>query len=662
MHSLDNKQDRQVEDVRLILKDLLKVIKVVSMYPESNPLPQSLRRTFSERLADVVESYGEIVIKVERDKLLYDDEQVFTDRSREESLAGMFHENGITQFVFKEGLEVEDIYVLLDVIKEYQNSFADSRDLANDIWEATPCHFTFETIEDVALAEYDGDLKLQELFLPRSDDEGLLDQGTTSKYDELFAQLHDESGIIEQEGETADGVGPDPDNTQIRHDPGSIPADDESGQPELSGADNSSDATRVENLFYDDDGDEDDNLMISRAVEAMGLKDVSEKATATVDTTVVLNAELKLSEDEVTEAAQLIEADADFDLYESTVELAKEMLHQETELSDFNETVTIAEKIITSLIDQGKLTYAAGVLRYYIEIQKQIETEKPLWAERIRVAVITLGSRDRLIALTEALNEYQHLGSLELRGYLDNFGWEALMGISDMLAVLDHEHHRETVSDYLALRGRDNLPIIARGVYDKRPDLVIAAIKILGCIDDDRALTHLSKTVAHTDLQVRRTLVEILQDFPQDAALALLQKMVTDSDRSIRSQAVKSIVARKSQAAFDVITEIINDPQFAQLDPDDKQSILKAYSVLGSDVAVSYLLAHINRLNPFGNATLKFYRDAAFEALAVNRSERAEKTLVTLSSSWRVDIKNRAIATMKKRRELIFGGGDDQSS
>ena len=46
------------QDISLILKDLLKVIKVVSMYPEDNSLPQSMKRSFSEKLESIVEEYN----------------------------------------------------------------------------------------------------------------------------------------------------------------------------------------------------------------------------------------------------------------------------------------------------------------------------------------------------------------------------------------------------------------------------------------------------------------------------------------------------------------------------------------------------------------------------------------------------------------------------
>jgi hypothetical protein len=650
MTTTDERQSRRLEDVQLILKDLLKVIKVVSMYPEDNPLPQSLRRTFAERLADIVESYSDIEISVNRDKLYYDGEPAFSDRSREESLAGMFHENGITRFTFREGLEVEDIYALLDVIKDYQNSFDPSRDLTNAIWEAAIDHFTFATIEDIALAEYEGDFQIKEVFLPHLDSGQTHRQAgnVTENYMALFTRLHDEDTLSPEEG---DGIcnGEEMAATDDPGLPGAVPGKAVSPR-----------SVTGKSVLDTGDAEEDRSLMLTTAAEAMGLGDLAGQALPPVNTALILNDKLKLSGEETAAAAEIAEADAEFDVCESTAELLKELLHHEPEMSGFYETVTIGEKVLTELVRIGKLTFASDVLRYFKTIQEQIQSSKPLWAERLKDARATLGSRDRLQTLTEALNEQKELGSLELRGYLDNFGWEALMGITDILSELKHQHHRETVSDYLALRGKDNMEIVARGIYDKRSEVALASVNILGRISDDRALTHLKKVVDHRELKVRLALVKVLQDSPHDDALEMLRRMVNDPDASIRKQAVESIVARRGQAAFDVITDIINNRQFAHLDPDDKGAVLDAYSVLGGDMAVEYLVSLIKKVNPFGNTTTAFYRDVAFRALALNRGQRAEKALLQLSSSWRPDIKTGAVAAMKRRRELIFGDADDQ--
>lgn len=650
MSTTDERQSRRLEDVQLILRDLLKVIRVVSMYPETNPLPQSLRRTFAERLADIVESYGDIEISVNRDKLYYDGEPAFSDRSGEESLAGIFHENGITRFTFRDGLDVEDIYKLLDVIKDYQNSFDPSRDLANAIWEADIDHVSFSTIEDIALAEYEGDFQIREASLPH-----LYSAQTrrpagkiTENYMALFTRLHDEGTLSPEEGDGI-GTGEEMAATDGPGLPGAVPGKAVSPRSVIR-----------ESVLDTGDAEEDRSLMLTTAAEAMGLGDLASQAPPPVDTALILNDKLQLSGEEIAEAAEIAEADAEFDVCESTAELLKELLHQEPEMGGFYETVTIGEKVVTELVRMGKLTFASDVLRYFKTIQEQIRSSKPLWAERLKDAKATLGSRDRLQALTEALNEHEDLGSLELRGYLDNFGWEALMGITDMLGELKHQHHRQTVSDFLALRGKDNMEIVARGIYDKRPEVVLASINILGHISDDRALTHLSKVVDHRELQVRLALVGALQECSHDDALELLRRMVNDPDASIRKQAVESIVARRGQAAFDVITDIINDRQFAHLDPADKGAVLDAYSVLGGDIAVEYLVSLIKKINLLGNATTAFYRDVAFGALALNRSQKAERALLQLSSSWRPDIQTRAVAALQRRRELIFGDADDQ--
>jgi len=136
---------------------------------------------------------------------------------------------------------------------------------------------------------------------------------------------------------------------------------------------------------------------------------------------------------------------------------------------------------------------------------------------------------------------------------------------------------------------------------------------------------------------------------------------VSDSDSMVRQLAIDAILARRGQPAFETLTEVLNDEHFSKLDLDAQRAVLIAYSRLGGDLAVNYLVQLGEKMNLFGNANVAFYREAAFEALAHNRGEKAERTLVKLSGSWRSDIKAHARAAMQRRRELIYGGDDDLS-
>jgi hypothetical protein len=647
MSENDTQRDKKVSDVSLILRDLLKVIKVVSLYPEDNPLPQSLRRTFAERLVNLIEEHGDIGIGVERDKLHLGNIPVFADRSKEEALAGLFFGIGINSISFKADLTVNGVYSLLDIIKAHQNSADRTADLAGALWEAAIPGLGFRTVEDQALAEYSGDFRVVEVFQTGASDTGKnqVSPDSVRNYNALFQDAERELDNNDQHSISGEVM------IESRSDLSPIDrviatGDDQNGI--INGT-----------IFDSAKGEDDESLRIVDAVEAMGFGDLTNRAQRLPDTTLILNDEIHLSDEENHQVSELLSTDAAFSPYESTTELIMEMLHQETSMDDFYETVTVGEKVITELLKAGKVTYATDLLRYFEELEKQIHVERPLWAERLKDARVTAGGRERLNLLRQALNQYDSIGAVELRGYLNIFGWQALMGVTDMLGGLLHEHHRETISNYLSVHARDNMPVVARGMDDRRPEVVSASISILGSIGDDRALGYLKRAIDNPNRDVRMLLVTALQNSPNDAALHLLKRLVFDSDADIRRTAVASIVARRGQPAFDTVSAIINSEDFQRVGQDDQRKILIAYSQLGGDQAVEFLLNLITPVNLLRDTTVEFLREAAFDALAHNRGQKSEKTLLKLSANWRPQIKLAAAAALRRRRHIIFGGGDD---
>jgi len=626
----EQNQTRQIEDIRLILRDFLKVIKIVAMYPESNPLPQSMMRAFSGRLVDLVADYGELEFRISAESFLFHGENVFTDKSKDESLAGLFFESGITRLTFKAGLEADDLYKLLDAIKTYQNADRLSRDLVAVLWEAALQKIVYETVEDIALKQYDGELLLQ--GLPEVDDPSGYSQmagANAESYEAIFSQ--------------SDDVFSDTDSSL---EVGFLPSD--TGK-----------LLSVENVLTTGDAQLDSDLNILQASEAMGLADTAAAPPPVLDTNVIVNDEHRLSEEESGQVEMMLQRDAEFNEYESTCELVKELLHQEPEMHDFYETVTLGERVLTEFLKVGKLTFATDLLRYFAVVEEQLRAERPLWAERLKEARVTAGGRDRLAILCRTLNENSEIGTIELRRYLDNFDWEALVAITDLMGDLQHSHHRDTVQDYLTFRGRDRVHILANGLQDRRSEVASASIAILSRIGTDEALSHLSKVIGHREAEVRQRLVLALVECPSDACIPLLKKLTFDSDSSVRRAAVNSIVQRRGPRAFDALTEIVNDERFGRLDEDDQSAILTAYSKLGSDEAVDFLVQLVEKANPLRNHSLSFFRQAAFEALAHNQGEKAERALIKLVASWRPAVKDQAKAAMHKRREIIYGGGDD---
>ncbi len=632
--------DERIKDVRFILKDLLKVIKVVSMYPADNPLPQSMKQSFAEKLVGLVEQYGQIAVSVQKDLLLVDNEIVYQDRCKEESLAGVFFEAGITDFTFKEGLTVDDVYKLLEAIKGYVNSPHKSQDLASRIWEQAITGFAFTTLEDIALSEYDSSFNVREYIESHtSSRRGNAQFGADEVilYRSIF-NLGDEAGGLGSEG-----------SSEVNIDQTPAEQSDRLRFYAWGGEDSPDAIAEGKGVVGAPPG-------AAAAAKAMGFDDPAMSRLALRDTALILNREFKLSDEEEASINQLVRDDAQFDASESTVEILKEMLCQETELDGFYETVTICEKIMTELLNDGSLVEASRLLRFHKQLEEKIRSDKPLWAERLKDAHITAGSRGRLKALSSALNNRPDIGAIELRQYLDNFGWEALGGITDLLGDFDHRLHREALCDYLTAKGRNHPDIVAKGIYDKRWYVVRNSASILARIGDSKSLEHLRRAVQHEERRVRLAVVAALKDSDTDKALEILAEAVMDSDREVQQEAINVMVGRRGRRVLETIAAIIDDERFSSLDPSGQEALLTTFSVLGGDEAVGYLSRLIERYNPFRDSTLTFYRRAAFNAISHNRGDKAERLLVKLASSWRPDIRRQAVGALRRRRELVFGG------
>jgi HEAT repeat protein len=641
-----NRQETRLKDVQLILRDLLKVIKVVSMYPESNPLPQSLKRTFAERLVHLTGTYTGLKLSVNKDTLMLDDETVFADVTKEEALASLFFEAGISCLVFAEDLDVDQVYKFLDVIKNYQNNRKSGEDLVTQFWAASLPSISITTVEDIALAEYDGDFRVQEIVRASGPESSALPLGTE--------RTEDYSSIFEREISLDDtGRGQASTSTPHVHLRPGTKVDESVLHPRQRASHDGpiDNALEMESV----------TLRVKQASDAMGYADIPvtappEDSSHIPNAALILNDEFKLSEEEEQLIRELMDEDAQFDMYESTIDLLKEMLHQEPEQAEFFETVTICEKIHGDFVETGRLIEAAHLLEFYRVFEEELHADHPTWAERLKDARLTAGSRQRLRILTDCLNQKPDTGMAELRRYLDHFGWEALNAIADMLGDLEHRNHRLALCDYLADRGRDNLDFVSKGIFDKRWFVVRNTVIILGRIGDDRALGYLSKAASHEDRRVRLELSNILQEAKSERAIEILGKLALDADREVRDGAIRSLVARRGQKAFTAISQIVNGNRFITLDRSEQQQLLSAYSALGGEYAVEYLEKMITQLNPFNDPARTFFRKAAFEALVVNKSEKAEKLLVNLSTSWVADVKRQAQAALRKRRELIYGG------
>lgn len=156
----------KVTEAREIFQELLKVIKVVSTYPEGNALPRSMAEAFAVRLVEAVGNYGKLRFEVSREGVTLDGESIQPDSSENSGLASIFFDTGLAELDFASGISVSDIHKFLKIIKRCANSPDLREDLAAELWEAELENIQCLTVEDTDLTDYDDSEELLALLRP----------------------------------------------------------------------------------------------------------------------------------------------------------------------------------------------------------------------------------------------------------------------------------------------------------------------------------------------------------------------------------------------------------------------------------------------------------------------------------------------------------------
>ncbi len=600
----------KIADIKLILKDLLKVIKVVSLYPEDNPLPQSLRQSFSSRLVELVSIYGPIKIESEKGLLKVDNETVFQDKSKEDRLAGIFFDAGIKEMIFNEKIVPDDIQQILSTLKKYENEAERGCDLVELFWNLDLQGFKFSTFEDKSLLEFQDYEKV-----------GLSDDNSTGSlvietYKEIF-----KPNIPESDEYTFDDGGWDQ---------------------------------------FDFSPEESQRLKLKEANEAMGYNDSEKTSTPNSKTTLIVGSEKLLTDEEKIKIKNILKNDKQFNSFESNCYLVKEVILQEVELEPFLESITISEKMISECVREGRIDLATVLLTFLGDYEAILQKKKPIWAERIKESRMTIGSRDRFNDLSESLNNNEEVNNDDILEYLSIFGWQSFAAIVDLLGVLEHRHHREAICDFLIKNGKGKADIISSGIYDKRWFVVRNSVNILAHIGDEKSLRYLFEAINHKEKRVRIEIVNSLEGVNNHIATELLCESTLDKDHEISQIALNHLMKQANIETFELFSSIIKNQVFFNNNSIDHKTHLRTYSEIGGENAVPYLVRLIKPLIIFNKQKGLYVRESAFYALSFNSSDNAEKELRKLSKNWRANVRIQAIDALIARDKNLSGGNNDK--
>lgn len=138
-----------MDRVRDLLATLTKAQKDYKTYPRNNPVLIKRREELLGKFTALLTDTLELPLKVQPELLLYDDQTVYSNPDRRESIAFHLYRHGVREIRFAQGLTLHEVDQFIDAINTDFSADEADDDLITVLWTRDLPHFRYDAVDDV---------------------------------------------------------------------------------------------------------------------------------------------------------------------------------------------------------------------------------------------------------------------------------------------------------------------------------------------------------------------------------------------------------------------------------------------------------------------------------------------------------------------------------
>ncbi|MEW5984622.1 MAG: hypothetical protein AB1806_19900 [Acidobacteriota bacterium] len=142
----DAKERAQIASAALILQAIVKAARGFALYLPNNPQHEKYFEELRERVDDHLEQFEELRLDIEHDSIRCFGETVYTSPEQRENLAFRMYADGIRALVLEQGLEPQELRVLVTTVGQARQE-EDDDDIVTRLWAADLMHITYHLAE-----------------------------------------------------------------------------------------------------------------------------------------------------------------------------------------------------------------------------------------------------------------------------------------------------------------------------------------------------------------------------------------------------------------------------------------------------------------------------------------------------------------------------------
>jgi len=271
------------------------------------------------------------------------------------------------------------------------------------------------------------------------------------------------------------------------------------------------------------------------------------------------------------------------------LEIFSMILNAEESPAEYLETASTMVRLLEYEIEAGNVERASELLEQLRAIPSSKTASQTEFRAATDQVIQKIARPDLMVRFAAALRSRAEVNLAGLTKFFVLLGTAAAPTLCDLLGETEDRRTRRALCEALAVICKDNVEVLIHRLWDPRWFVVRNLLFVLGRIGHHGVERALGEALYHEDVRVRREAVRALGGIDSPVSRAYLNSALRDPDRSVRILVAQTVVKRVDERAAQILWSVIESPEFAGRDAEERTTFFVALGRAGSDALVPRL-------------------------------------------------------------------------
>ncbi len=575
--------------VKNILRCLSKLISGKKIYAANNPVLAKFSEEFETSLRDFFENEQELVLMIEQFSIKWQDEVVYENEKREESLAFLLYKDGIGEVTLLGDVTAHEIDRFVDILKDEFHSVSEDEDMVTKLWKADFRAITYRVLEDYLSGEVGEAAGDAPASVPSTLD--------TEDHEELMASLRDRGRVIIEPFDPIESIGEYLRDQARRSCPTSDEAELEAAfqKTAMSHFEASSDEL---NLYHE-------RHLVEKGSD--GLKG-------------------------------LVQSILDFTLLKDHPTIVRD-------------TSSVTERLVDYTVEESNVKALSGTLALIRDfIKKHQLTENT--ASLCRSLEARLCERSFLLALGRRIKQWGK-EAVEILEYFSLVGKEAVEPLCEILQEIEEQRVHREICDVLTSMSGKEIPSIVSRLKFENAQIACDAVYMMRQAKIHSISPRLRELIHYPDARVKEEMIDYLSEIDSKEVLSLLFKMLEDPEKEIRIKVLEALQGRKEPEVLEKVSDMAFTKGVAHPSLDEQEAIFKTLGRIGNEETVKRIAKMLEKRRFWHFSASRESKFLAIIALENIHTRKSLGVLEKLAKDSNSLVKGRATRASANMREHL---------